>query len=159
MLDLLWRALVIGAGATLVLDLWAWLLNTAFGLPRPNWGLVGRWFAHLPRGMVFHTDIAQAAVVPNELAIGWVCHYLTGIVFAAILLAIMGNGWAHNPTFLPALILGLLTVGAGWFLLQPGMGAGWAASLRPNPWQIRGLNIAGHVVFALGLYGTAMLVR
>ena len=159
MFDLIWRSLVIGAGATLVLDLWALLLNKVAGLPRPDWGLVGRWFAHLPHGIVFHKDIAKADPVANERVIGWVCHYLTGILFAAILLVIMGTGWAHNPTFLPALMLGLVTVGAGWFLLQPGMGAGWAASLRPNPWQIRGLNIVGHSVFALGLYGAALLVR
>jgi hypothetical protein len=57
------------------------------------------------------------------------------------------------------LALGLVTVGAGWFLLQPGMGAGIAASKRPNARQVRAINIAGHVVFGLGLYGSALLIR
>ena len=60
---------------------------------------------------------------------------------------------------MPPLIVGLVTVGAGWFLLQPGMGAGIAASKRPNPNQARMLNIAGHIVFGLGLYLTAVLIR
>ena len=60
---------------------------------------------------------------------------------------------------MPALIVGLVTVGAGWFLLQPGMGAGIAAAKRPNANQIRALNIAGHVVFGLGLYGSALLIQ
>jgi hypothetical protein len=60
---------------------------------------------------------------------------------------------------MPPLIVGLVTVGAGWFLLQPGMGAGIAASKRPNANQIRVLNIAGHIVFGLGLYARALLIR
>ena len=50
-----------------------------------------------------------------------------------------------------------MTVGAGWFILQPGMGAGWAASLRPNPMQIRALNLVSHTVFAAGMFATALL--
>ncbi|CAN5193290.1 hypothetical protein BH10PSE8_BH10PSE8_06300 [soil metagenome] len=68
-------------------------------------------------------------------------------------------GWARNPTFLPALIVGLVTVGCGWFILAPGMGAGIAASKRPNANRIRLMNIIGHIVFAIGLYGTALLTR
>jgi hypothetical protein len=159
MSDYLWRAIVIGAGATALMDLWAIVLKTAFGLPLPNWGMVGRWFAHLPRGTVFHDDIGKAAPVPNEKAIGWIAHYAIGILYAGVLLAVAGPGWAANPTFLPAWILGLVTVGAGWFLLQPGMGAGWAASRRPDAWRVRLLNIVGHTVFAVGLWGTALLLR
>ncbi|MFN3672012.1 MAG: DUF2938 domain-containing protein, partial [Bosea sp. (in: a-proteobacteria)] len=129
------------------------------GLARPNWALVGRWFAHLPRGRFVHEDIAQAEPVANERAIGWIAHYAVGILFAAALLLIWGLGWARNPSFLPALIVGLVTVGCGWFILQPGMGAGIAASKRSNAGQVRVLNIVGHVVFAIGLYGTALLTR
>jgi hypothetical protein len=38
------------------------------------------------------------------------------------------------------------------------MGAGWAASLRPNPMQVRALNILAHTVFAFGLFATALLL-
>ncbi|HZB63608.1 MAG TPA: DUF2938 family protein, partial [Microvirga sp.] len=89
----------------------------------------------------------------------WIGHYAVGILFAAALLLIAPPGWTAQPTLLPALIVGLVTVGAGWFLLQPGMGAGIAASKRPNPNQVRMLNIAGHLVFGLGLYLTALLIR
>lgn len=153
------KAVLIGAGATLLLDIWAQLLKRVAGFPPPNWAMPGRWVAHLPRGTFVHDDIGRAEPVPNELAIGWIFHYAVGILFAAVLLAIWGLGWAANPTFLPALIVGLVTVGCGWFILQPGLGAGIAASKKPNAWQIRILNIVGHIVFAIGLYGTALLVR
>lgn len=159
MLEFLIRAVLIGIGATALIDLWAQFLKRAFGLPAPNWALVGRWFAHLPRGRLLHEDIARSQPARNELVIGWIAHYLVGILFAAILLAIWGLAWAHSPSFLPALIVGLATVGFGWFILQPGMGAGIAAAKRANAGQIRLLNIVSHTVFALGLYGTALLIR
>ncbi len=119
----------------------------------------GRWVGHLPRGRLAHDDIALAEPIPNERTIGWVFHYAVGILFAAVLVAIWGFGWVRNPTFGPALIVGLVTVGCGWFILQPGMGAGIAASKKPNANRIRLMNILGHVVFAIGLYGTALLIR
>lgn len=159
MLEFLGRSLVIGVGATALLDLWALFLNRAFGLPLGNWAAVGRWFAYLPQGRFAHDTIAESAPVPNELAIGWVMHYLTGVVSAAIVLLIWGLGWARNPTLLPALILGIVTVGCGWFILQPGMGLGIAASRRPNANQIRLIGLVNHVVFGIGLYLTALLTR
>ena len=158
-MEFLLRAVLIGIGATALFDLWQLLLNRLFGLPLPNWAMPGRWFAYLPRGTVRHADIATTPPVTNERAIGWAMHYLVGILFAGIVLAIWGLAWARNPTFLPALIVGLATVGCGWFILQPGMGAGIAASKKPNANQIRLLNIAGHTVFAIGMWGTALLIR
>ena len=158
MADFLWRSLVVGIGGTAAMDIWALFLKAAFAQTLPNWGMVGRLFAHVGRGTMFHDDIAKAAPVANESAIGWIAHYVIGIIYAGILIALAGQAWVASPTFMPALVVGLVTVGAGWFILQPGMGAGWAASLRPNPWKTRALNIAAHVVFAAGLYGTALLM-
>jgi hypothetical protein len=158
MLDVFLRAVAIGIGATVLMDLWAIFLNKVFAQAKPNWAPVGRWVWHL-REKVFHDDIGQAAPYRHELALGWAFHYLVGIVYGIILVALAGAAWLAAPTFLPAFILGIVTVGAGWFLLAPGMGAGWAASKRPNPMQIRALNLVSHTVFALGLYGTALLTR
>ncbi|EIK97054.1 hypothetical protein PMM47T1_07931 [Pseudomonas sp. M47T1] len=159
MLEFIGLSVVFGAGATALLDVWNLLLNKLFGLPTPPWHFVGRWFAGLPRGHFVHRKgIASSAPVHNELAIGWVMHYVTGMVFAAALLLIWGLGWAVQPTFAPALIVGIVTVGAGWFILQPGMGVGIACSGAPKPALARLLNVVGHIVFAVGLYGTARLL-
>ncbi len=37
------ESIVVGSIATLVADLWSRLLQTVVGIPRANWGLVGRW--------------------------------------------------------------------------------------------------------------------
>ena len=159
MFEAFWKSAVIGIGATVLMDLWAIVLARLFGQSRPNWALVGRWFAHLGRGKVFHDNIAQAEQVPGELTIGWVFHYAVGIVYGFLLVAFAGTAWLANPTLLPAFILGMVTVLAAWLLLQPGMGAGWFAARTPNPMKTRALNLIGHTVFASGLYGTALLLR
>jgi hypothetical protein len=158
-MDLLVKGVVIGIGATVLMDIWAVLLWKAFGQARPNWAPVGRWFWHLKNGTVFHDDIGKAEPYANELALGWIGHYAVGILYGVILALIVGSAWFAAPTFLPAWILGIVTVGAGWFLLQPGLGIGVAASKLPNANKVRALNLVSHTVFALGLYGTALLIR
>lgn len=159
MIDIFWRCVVIGIGATVLMDIWALILAAFFGQARANWAPVGRWFWHLKSGKVFHDSIADAPPYSGELALGWIGHYGVGVVYAFLLVLFTGTQWLANPTFLPALIFGIITVGAGWFLLQPGLGLGWAASKTPNPNKVRSLNILAHIVFAVGLYCTALLVR
>ena len=48
-MDYLVCALVIGVGATVLVDLWAIARRWAFGISPPNYGLVGRWFAQFIR--------------------------------------------------------------------------------------------------------------
>ena len=43
-------------------------------------------------------------------------------------------------------------------MLAPGLGAGWALAKTPNPGKGRLLNLIAHTVFALGLYGTALVL-
>jgi len=81
-IDLLIRAVAIGLGATLVMDLWAVLLNRAFAIPAPNQCLVGRWLLHMTKGVFSHPGISNAARRPGECPIGWLAHYTIGAVFA-----------------------------------------------------------------------------
>lgn len=157
--DFLYRSLVMGIGATALLDLWALLLNRVFGFGLPNWAMVGRWFCHLPSGRFVHADIGKSEPFTHELAVGWIAHYAVGISFAMVTLAVGGAGWAKAPTWPIPIAVGLITVGCGWFILQPGMGAGIAASRKPDANRIRTLNILGHIVFGLGLLGAALAIR
>jgi len=158
MIEFLWRGILIGIGATVLMDIWALVLHRVFGQPKANWAPGGRWFWHLSRGKVFHESIAAAEPYHHELALGWTGHYAIGIVYGVIFAWIVGPGWFVSPTFVPAWIFGIVTVGAGWFLFQPGMGLGWAASKTPRPNKVRFLNLVAHTVFALGFYGTASLI-
>ena len=145
-------ALMIGAGATALTDSWALARKRLLGVPAPDYGLFGRWLAYMPRGRFRHDPIAAAAPVPGERLIGWSAHYLIGITFAAMLLALWGLDWARRPTLVPALVVGIGTVAAPYLLMQPGMGAGIAASRTRDPAKARLQSLVTHTIFGLGLY-------
>ncbi len=157
-LDFLLRAVSIGIGATVLLDLWSVLLRR-FGVVTTNWGMVGRWIGHIPAGRFAHANIASAAPIRGEHIIGWTAHYAIGVIYAFALLAVVGLGWARQPTLFPALIFGLVTVAAPMFIMQPAMGAGVAATKTPNPNAARLKTVLAHTVFGLGLYAAALTVE
>jgi hypothetical protein len=54
------------------------------------------------------------------------------------------------------LTLSLLALVAPFFILQPGMGAGVAASKTPNPNAARLRSVLAHTIFGVGLYVSAL---
>lgn len=159
MVQLFLQGALLGLGATILFDLWGnFVVPLLPGQRRPSWAPVGRWFRHLGNGRVFHEDIGAAEPYANELSLGWAGHYAIGILYGIAFALIVGPGWLAAPRFLPAWIFGIATLGFGWFLLQPGMGAGVAAARTPNPAMARALGLAAHTVFGLGLYLTARVI-
>lgn len=157
--EIIARTCVIGAGATLAMDLWALLRRRVLGVPALDYALVGRWLAWLPRGRLVHRPIAATPPVRGESAIGWTAHYLIGIAFAAVLVATWGEAWLREPTPVPALLVGIASVIAPLFILQPALGAGIAARRTPRPWTARMHSAVTHGVFGVGLYASAWLVE
>ena len=149
------RAVAIGVGATLVMDLWALLLRQ-FGVPSLNLAFLGRWVGHLLRGRFRHRSIATAAPIRGERWLGWSAHYAIGITFAAVLLWTVGLEWAQAPTPMPALGTGIVTVVAPLFILQPGMGAGIASWNTPTPVFNCLKSVVTHTVFGAGMYLAAL---
>lgn len=141
-----------GIGATVVMDLWGMARKPLLGIPPPDYGLVGRWFGHMAHGRFRHDSIAAASPVPGEKLLGWTTHYLIGIAFAATLICIWGLEWFRQPTLAPAMIIGVGTAAAPFLLMQPGMGAGIAASRTPRPGAARIQSLITHTFFGFGLY-------
>ena len=144
--------LLTGIGATAVMDLWGIARGPLLGAPPPDHGLVGRWLAHMRHGQLRHEAIAKVPAARAERLIGWTAHYLTGIAFAAILVAAKGTAWLDSPTLAPALAVGIVTALAPFLIMQPAMGAGFAASRTPRPWHSRLQTLLTHAVFGVGLY-------
>ena len=142
----------IGIGATLVFDLWGSFLKQAFKIPSSNFCLVGRWVLYMPKGIFKHSKISSAPQKNAECTVGWIAHYITGILFAIIFLAFAGVDWLWHPTLIPALIFGIITVSAPFFIMQPLFGLGFAASKTVNPMQVRIRSLMNHIVFGFGLY-------
>ncbi len=149
---------LLGIGATIVMDVWAFLQKQCLGIASLDYRLVGRWIGHFPEGRFFHESIGKAKPVPGEVAMGWAVHYTTGIVFAGILVGVWGLGWLHQPVLVPALIVGIGSIVAPFFIMQPGLGAGVAASRTPKPWLSRFRSLVAHTSFAVGLYLSGLLL-
>jgi len=154
--ELLLRGVLIGVGGAALMDIWGLVARRAFGIKGLDYALLGRWIGHVGRGRFFHESIASAAPIRGEHALGWIAHYSIGIAFALLLLAVQGLEWALAPTIWPALVVGWATIVAPWFIMQPGMGAGIAASKTPNPRSARLRNVATHTIYGVGLYASAL---
>lgn len=151
-------AILMGLGATLVFDLWGWFLKAAFKIAPSNICLVGRWLLSMPGGTFTHANIGSAPPKGAECIIGWIAHYTIGVIFAIAFVAIAGDRWLEHPTPIPAILYGIVTVLAPFFIMQPAMGLGFAASKAANPAQARLRSLLNHTAFGAGLYLCGWLV-
>lgn len=153
------RASLIGLGATLTFDLWALFLKHAFQIKPSNICLVGRWLHYMPEGIFTHENIGSTPPKRGECTVGWIAHYLIGITFAIIFVALVGNHWLQQPTLIPAIGFGIVTVLAPFFIMQPSFGLGFAGAKTSNPMQARLRSLMNHTAFGVGLYLFAWLAN
>jgi len=149
-------AIAMGLGATLVMDLWNLFLKRTFGIPSLNYCLLGRWLRHMPAGTLRHASITAAQPKPFECTVGWISHYTIGVAFALVFVVLASGDWLARPTLLPALLYGIGTVVFPFFIMQPSLGLGIAASRTPKPTQARLKSLATHTVFGVALYVCAL---
>ena len=152
------QIVLIGLCATAIMDVWLLLLKRA-GIPGLNFAFLGRWVGHIFRGQWFHQGIAAAQPIKGELALGWCSHYVTGILFAFLFIAIKGTLWLDQPNFLAALCMGMVTVVAPLFIMQPAMGAGIASRNTAIPLKNSLKSLLNHSVFGIGLYLAAIAIN
>ena len=152
-------AILIGLGAALTFDLWALFLKFTFKINPSNMCLVGRWILYMPEGTFVHSNIGSSPPKSAECAVGWITHYITGILFAIAFVALVGSSWFQHPTLIPALTFGFVTVLMPFFIMQPAFGLGLAASKTSNPTQARLRSLMNHTAFGVGLYLFGLLVN
>lgn len=156
--ELCLRIVLMGIGATVVMDIGS-IIQRAMKMPTLDYAMVGRWAGHICRGQWTHQSIGKAPAIAGESVIGWIIHYCTGILFSALLVAVQGTEWLLAPTPLPAVMVGMATVVVPFFIMQPAMGVGIAASRTPSPWINRLRSLLNHAIFGLGLYLATLLTR
>jgi hypothetical protein len=155
--ELVWPIVLVGGGATLITDLWM-LLLMVLGMPAMNFRMLGRWVGHMARGRVRHSAIAASPHIAGETAIGWAAHYAVGIVFAVLLVLVVGSDWLSAPQLAPAMLFGAATLVAPFLLMQPAMGAGFASLRTATPVRNIIKSTVTHLVFGVGLFLTASLL-
>jgi hypothetical protein len=91
-------AIVIGIGASLVMDSWNLFLKRTFSIPSLSYCLLGRWLLHMPGGTFVHTSITATPQKPFECTVGWIAHYTIGVVFALVFIVLTSGDWLARPT-------------------------------------------------------------
>jgi hypothetical protein len=157
-MDPIVHTLLIGFGATAMVDVWALMRRRWLGIALPDHGLLGRWLGHMPSGRFGHEAISRAHPITGERPLGWTAHYLIGIALAALLPLLWGRAWLAQPSIGAALLIGVATVAAPFLLMQPGMGAGLAARRTSRPHAARLQSLITHLVFGFGLYASALVL-
>ncbi|MFC3216548.1 DUF2938 family protein [Novosphingobium panipatense] len=158
-MEIIVRAALVGIGGTIILDIYAALVQRFIGTPATNWRMVGRWIGHMPQGQFIQFNLGRAKPVPGEHALGWIFHYVIGVGYGLLLVTIWGTGWLEAPTIVPPLILALTLLVLPYFVMMPGMGMGMAGSRTPKPNVTRLKSVIGHSVFGSGMYFTAQLLE
>jgi hypothetical protein len=152
-------ALVMGLGATLLMDAWNLFLKRGFGIPSLDYGLLGRWVLHMTSGRFAHPSIARAPAQRFERPVGYLAHYSIGVAFAVAFVAVAPVGWTRAPSPGPAVLFGIATVVIPFFVMQPALGLGIASAKTPSPARARLKSLATHTVFGVGLYLAALAAR
>lgn len=152
------RVVLIGCGATLVMDIWLMFLKR-IGVQTLNFSFIGRWVGHLFRGRFVHASIGKASPIANETSLGWITHYAVGIAFAFLLTSIAGVAWAKAPSLGIALLVGICTVVFPLLVMQPAMGLGVAASKTPAPIKSCIRSLINHSIFGFGLFLSACVIE
>ena len=155
---LLLYILSLGIGATLIMDIWLFILKK-LNIPTLNFALLGRWVGWISHGKIIHESIVQSPEIQNEYVLGWFAHYSVGILFAVSFIFIIGDAWLQQPQFYSALLFGVITVLIPFFIMQPAMGSGFAASKTPQPFINRIKSLINHSIFGCGLFLTAELLN
>ncbi len=152
------RSALLGVGATATMDASAEVVRRTTGVAPLDYRLLARWIGHMREGRFSHDSIADAAPIPGEEKLGLLAHYSIGIGFAGLLLA-WRPGFAERPSLGPAMAIGMGTIVAPWFVMQPAFGLGVAAAKTPDPTAARLRSLRTHATYGLGLYLTGQVLR
>ena len=148
--ELLATGTLIGVGGAALMDVWSLLLRRGFGIATLDYALLGRWIGHFPA-----VDSCMTASRPLSRSSAndrWDGLRTTRSASRSPWSSSPPGGWSGcwSPTVAPAMLVGLATIVAPWFVMQPAMGAGIAGSKTPDPRATRLRNLGTHAVYGVG---------
>ena len=152
------KIIAIGIGATLLVDLWGYV-QSLFKIKSLDYRFVGRWIAGFHNGKFRHENIINSPPIRGELLLGWAAHYLIGITFSFLLIILFGTNWIDKPEIFSALLVGIITLLAPLFIMQPALGFGFGSSKLPNPNLRMFKSFMTHLIYGFGLYLSAILIN
>lgn len=151
MTQLLIHSLVIGICATIFMDIITIIRTRLFQVKSLNYAWVGRWILGWSKAQFIHPNIIQAAPQAHEMLVGWLFHYLIGILWVCLFL--LGHQLNLYPIhFTAIMIFALITTFVPFLIMQPAFGFGFFARKTPAPLTAIRNSLITHISFGLGIY-------
>ena len=149
---ILFQGIISGLFATFIFDLFQSSLNYAYGIEKPKWNLLGRYFLGYKESKFIRKTLIDDEELDNELLWGYFFHYLIGIIYG-IVFVILNFLLFDYPSILLAYIFGFSTVLGGWCFLMPfAYNLGFFASKSEGRINLLIQNLIAHFVFGTGLF-------
>ena len=149
---ILLQGIISGLFATIIFDLFQSSLNYAYGVEKPKWNLLGRYFLGYKESKFIRKTLIDDEELDNELLWGYFFHYLIGIIYG-IVFVILNFLLFDYPSILLAYIFGFSTVLGSWCFLMPfAYNLGFFASKSDLRANILFQNLIAHFVFGTGLF-------
>ena len=146
------QGIISGLIATILFDLYNQSLNFAYGINKPKWNLLGRYFLGYKEARYFRESLADDEEVEDELLWGYIIHYIIGIIYGLIYV-LLNNLFFNYPSIFLAYIFGFLTVLGAWCYLMPfAYNLGFFASKSDQRFKLLIQNLIAHFVFGTGLF-------
>ena len=144
--------IISGIVATMLFDAFQISLSYAYNINKSRWDLVGRYFFGFVDKIYIREDLESDKPVKNELLIGYIAHYLIGIIYGIIYVTI-NILFFNEPSLILAILFGFITVLGGWCIMMPyAFNLGFFASKKEERFQILTQNLIVHFIFGIGLY-------
>ncbi len=146
------QGLISGLVATIIFDLFNQSLNFAYGIDKPKWNILGRYFLGYKEGRYIRETLLDDAEVKNELLWGNIIHYVIGVIYGLIYV-ILNILFFDYPSIFIAYLFGFLSVLGAWCYLMPfAYNLGFFASKSNNQLNILVQNLIAHFIFGTGLF-------
>ena len=149
---ILFQGIISGLFATFIFDLFQSSLKYAYGIEKPKWNLLGRYFLGYKESKFIRKTLIDDEELDNELLWGYFFHYLIGIIYG-IVFVILNFLLFDYPSILLAYIFGFSTVLGAWCFLMPfAYNLGFFASKSEGRTNLLAQNLIAHFVFGTGLF-------
>ena len=146
------QGIISGLFATIIFDLFQSSLNYAYGIDKPKWNLLGRYFLGYKEGKFIRKTLIDDEELDNELLWGYFFHYLIGIIYGIVFVTLNFLLFDYSSILL-AYIFGFSTVLGAWCFLMPfAYNLGFFASKSDQRTNLLVQNLIAHFVFGTGLF-------
>ena len=141
----------IGILATLFMDLFSIINKKLFKITPLNYAIIGRWVLHWKSCKFAHNNIMQTQTLKNELVLGWIIHYITGVSWT-YLYFVMCTYFSYEINLLNTIIFTSITTLLPFMVIQPFLGFGFFAYKTPSPIHSIRNSLIAHITFGVGIF-------